>query len=76
MRLEFDNRVPRAEQLLRTAAAKQPGRKHQKRKGVRAKQRELQKKKHQSALRAKARGEFSARVAAYWRGESDINPMA
>ena len=43
MRLEFDKNVPVWEQLLRVADAKAPGRKHQHRKGVKAKQRDKNK---------------------------------
>ena len=74
MRLEFDAKVSRLEQLERYAKAKQPGRKHNKRPGVRASERARQRQKQLNALSQSRRKERNAKVAAYWRGELDEHP--
>ena len=70
----FDAKVPRLDQVLAVAAAKKPGRKHQKRPGNKATQRA-----HDSAVRAaemqtKQQRKRRNAVAAYWRGELDEYP--
>jgi hypothetical protein len=74
MRLEFDKSVPRHEQLLRVDAAKTPGRKHQKRKGVKAKQRATNEAKAKLANMVKQAAAYRSKVRAYWRGEEDESP--
>jgi hypothetical protein len=76
MRLEFDSSVSRIEQLERTAQAKTPGRKHQKRAGVRANERKRAAKVRASQHASKIRKAFRSGVAAYWKGETDQNPEA
>jgi hypothetical protein len=75
MRIDFDQSVPVAEQLVRTAAFKKPGRKHQKRKGARAKEKCRATAKRRIALKATKAAKFHAAVSAYWRGERDTHPM-
>ena len=74
MRLEFDAKVSRLEQLDRYAKAKQPGRKHDKRPGVRASERARRHQMQSNALKLARKKERSAKVAAYWRGELDEHP--
>lgn len=75
MRLEFNAGTPLLEQRLRVADAKQPGRKHQKRKGEKAKEKERATAKRRAALKAKKASRLKAAVAAYWRGGRDTFPM-
>lgn len=75
MRLEFNAGTPLLEQRLRVADAKQPGRKHQKRKGAKAKEKARATTKRRLALKAKKAAKLKAAVAAYWRGERDTFPM-
>lgn len=74
MRQDFDRSVPEMEQRLRVANAKQPGRKHQKRPGARANEARRASAKRAAALASAKFRKFKARVAAYWRGESDTYP--
>lgn len=76
MRQEFGNNITRAEQLMRVALAKKPGRKHQKRKGVKAKERDRVRVGRHNALVAARRKAFTMKVAEYWRGERAENPSA
>lgn len=76
MRLQFGRDVARAEQLMRVALAKQPGRKHQKRKGVKAKERDRLRTARRNAELRVRRAAFSEKVAQYWRGERAENPSA
>ena len=74
MRLEFDRKVPLLEQRLRVADVKQPGRKHQKRKGAKAKEKDKATAKRRHALELKKAAKYNALVAAYWRGQRDTYP--
>lgn len=74
MKQDFDSSVPVHEQLLRVAKAKEPGRKHQKRPGVKAIERRKLAAKRHAALVAAKRRKFKDLVAAYWRGERDTHP--
>lgn len=74
MRLEFDANVPRHEQLLKVDANKTPGRKHQKRAGIRAKERAKASRLRNAALKNKKQAAFKAKVRAYWAGEIDQYP--
>ena len=76
MRLEFAADVPRVVQLMRTAAAKQPGRKHNKRPGVRVKDRRAAQDKKAWVQRQKLDKRKSDSIRAYWAGESEENPAA
>lgn len=66
--------MPHWEQLLRTAAMHTPGRKHQKRKGVKASQRAKNSGVRSSKHKAMKANLFHAQVRAYWAGERDTYP--
>lgn len=74
MRLEFDQNVSVSEQLLRVAGYKEPGRKHQKRPGIRALERRKAAKIKRQKMHNVAHKKFKAKVAAYWNGELDCYP--
>lgn len=74
MKLVFKPGTPLIEQLTRLYAAKEPGRKHQKRKGVRAKERERASQQRSKDRTAKKAAKYKAQVSAYWRGELDTFP--
>ena len=75
MRLEFNAGTPLHEQRIRVADAKQPGRKHQKRKGSKAKEKQRATAKRRTVLKAKKARKFKSDVAAYWRGELETFPV-
>lgn len=74
MRLEFDRSVPVSEQRDRVRAAKEPGRKHQKRPGAKAVERAKATARRRAALLANQAKKHSDAVAAYWRGEAEMHP--
>jgi hypothetical protein len=76
MRQDFPNSMPRHEQLMRLSAGKTPGRKHQKRKGVRASERAKTQQKNRNAVRLREYRVFAEMVRAYWRGERETYPIA
>ena len=76
MRLDFPVDMPLHEQLMRVASAKQPGRKHNKRPGVRAKDRQAAQVKKARVQRQKLDKRKSDSIRAYWAGESEENPAA
>lgn len=77
MHKTFDQSVPREDQV-RAVIKVATGRKHQKRPGVRAKQREENRRKRRDAIESakQARAEAKRRdaVRAYWSGQSDELP--
>lgn len=75
MRQDFDRSVPLIEQRMRVAAAKEPGRKHQHRPGIRANERKKLAAKRHAASMARKKAQFKALVAAYWRGERETYPQ-
>lgn len=75
MRLEFNLGTPLLEQRMRVAGSKQPGRKHQKRKGAKSKEKDKATNKRRISLKAKMASKLKAAVAAYWRGELDTFPL-
>lgn len=74
MKQDFDRSVPLIEQRMRVAAAKEPGRKHQKRPGVKAIERRKLASRRHAALVAMKRRKFKELVAAYWRGDRETYP--
>lgn len=74
MRLEFDNKVPRAEQLMRTSAAKTPGRKHNHQPSAKAKQRATNKAKTSNDAQMFRRQQAKRQMADYFSGRSDVRP--
>ena len=74
MKQDFDSSVPVHEQLLRVAKAKEPGRKHQHRPGIRFLERKKLTAKRRSAMLKAKRQRFTEAVAAYWRGERETYP--
>lgn len=74
MKQDFDRSVPLIEQRMRVAAAKEPGRKHQKRPGVKAIERRKLAAKRHAKMVADNLAKFKAAVSAYWRGERETYP--
>ena len=74
MRLEFDSSVPRLTQLMRVASYKKPGRKHQKRPGIRANERTKASLRRSADLKQIRREQFNAKVRAFWLGERETYP--
>lgn len=74
MRIEFDQSVSLLEQRLRVASIKEPGRKHQKRKGAKALEKEKASAKRHNKLKTIKARKFKNAVAAYWRGDLDSYP--
>jgi hypothetical protein len=76
MRLEFDSKTPRLEQLKAVSDHKQPGRKHQHKPSNRAVQRKANSRKRAEKAKLRAMKRKSDEIRAYWRGERDTNPAA
>lgn len=76
MKQDFPNTMPHWEMLLRTSAMHTPGRKHQKRKGVKATQRAKNSAIRGAKFKKLKTDAFGEKVRAYWRGERDTNPAA
>ena len=76
MRQEFDSTVSREEQLMRTAKAKRPGRKHLHQASSRVAQRRKNAPRNRAKLQAAKSKAFHALVRAYWAGDRDTNPAA
>jgi len=76
MRIDFPAGMSLADQLMRVAAAKQPGRKHQKRPSVRAKNRQAAQAKKARVQRQKLDKRKSDSIRSYWAGKSEENPAA
>lgn len=76
MRIEFDSKTTLEEQRKRVASSKQPGRKHQKRMGSKAKERQKASKKRGAKLKVIQKKKYGAKVAAYWRGETEEYPAS
>ena len=74
MRRDFPASMPVSEQLMQTASLKTPGRKHQKRAGVKKKQRTANKSKTAAADRQRKSKNHFAEVRKYWTGETDEHP--
>lgn len=74
MRLEFSSDVSLLEQRLRVANAKQPGRKHHKRKGAKALEREKATNRRRVKYESAQFTKYKARVAAYRQGSLDTYP--
>lgn len=74
MRLEFDRAIPVQEQRDRVANVKEPGRKHQKRKGAKALEREKATRARRSSLKAVVMRKYKNKVAEYWSGSRLIYP--
>lgn len=76
MKRDFPQGTPVWEQLLSVSGMQQPGRKHQKRKGVKAKQRANDSAKAGSAVKRRKTDLWHAKVRAYWLGLRDTYPKA
>lgn len=74
MRQTFDRKMPVWQQRLRVMDAKQPGRKHQKRKGAKAKERDKATAKRRAQLNAVFHRKFHEAVRAYYAGNIDCYP--
>ena len=74
MRRDFPGSMPVADQLMAVAAFKTPGRKHQKRAGVKKKQRTANEVKTAAADRQRKSKNHFAEVRKYWAGETDEHP--
>ena len=74
MRLEFDQKMTRAEQFARVDAAKTPGRKHQHRPGVKARQRQKNMRIASANAKNKKAKQYKAKVKLYWLGELEYYP--
>lgn len=74
MHQTFDSNVSRADQIIRVANMKCPGRKHQHRPGNKVKQRIALAAKRNAAKQLRKRRVRNAQVAAYFRGERDTYP--
>ena len=74
MRRDFPASMPVPEQLQQIAALKTPGRKHQKRAGVKKKQRTANKSKTAAADRQRKSKNHFAEVRKYWTGKVDEHP--
>jgi len=74
MRRDFDQTVTQAEALLRRAYDKQPGRKHQKRPGIKAMQRRANTRKRAAAARMARIRQYKAAMRAYMTGKSAQRP--
>jgi hypothetical protein len=59
---------------MQTSALKTPGRKHQKRAGVKRRQRTANKTKTAAAARQRESKKHFAEVRKYWAGEADQHP--
>lgn len=75
MRLEFDSSVPRADQLMRMSAAKQPGRKHNHKPSSRVCERRRAGAARATQIIACKAKAWKQQVSAYWRGERDDYPQ-
>ena len=65
MKQDFPNSMPHSEMLLREAAMQTPGRKHQKRKGVKATERARSNARGATAEKNRKSAVFHAQVRAY-----------
>jgi hypothetical protein len=75
MRQTFDSSVPLMEQRLRVANAKEPGRKHQKRKGAKALEAAKARARRRVKLNSARHRKYKEAVRAYWLGQSDSHPV-
>jgi hypothetical protein len=71
---DFPASMPRDEQIARRKQAQKPGRKHQKRPGVRAKERMRASLRRGLERRSQLAKDHKRQVAAYFRGERDTYP--
>jgi len=76
MKQDFPGTMPQWEALLRVSAMHTPGRKHQKRKGVKATQRAKNSGLRSAKLKLIRSQGLHQQIQAYWRGERDTNPAA
>lgn len=76
MKRDFPQGMPHWEQLLSVSAMHTPGRKHQKRKGVKASERAKANLKASAREKNRKSALFHAKVRAYWRGERATYPEA
>ena len=75
MRRDFPQGMPRVEQLLSVSAMHTPGRKHQKRKGVKAGQRVKDNLKTSAKEKQRKADLWHKQVRAYWLGLRDTYPV-
>ena len=76
MKKDFPQSMSREAQLLSVSAMHTPGRKHQKRKGVKANERAKQNARGSTAEKNRKSALFHAQVRAYWLGERATYPEA
>lgn len=76
MKRDFPQGTPREVQLLSVSAMHTPGRKHQKRKGVKATERARVNARGSTAEKNRKSALFHAQVRAYWLGERATYPEA
>ena len=76
MRRDFPQGMPHWEQLLSVGAMHTPGRKHQKRKGVKAAQRAKANIKASAKEKQRKASLWHAKVRAYWLGLRETYPEA
>uniref|UniRef100_C5CJR9 Uncharacterized protein n=1 Tax=Variovorax paradoxus (strain S110) TaxID=543728 RepID=C5CJR9_VARPS len=74
MKRDFPQGTPLEVQLLSVAAMHTPGRKHQKRKGVKASERTRANARGSAAEKHRKSALFHAQVRAYWLGQRETYP--